>query len=293
MILAEFLQSTTRRLYHSDTPALDAQVLAAHVLGKDRSWVLAHPEAGLDPTQVDRLEAAAARLEAGEPLPYVTGHWEFFGLDFRLTPDVLIPRPETELLVEQALAWLRARGGVQAAAPAPEAAPSPASPRAIDVGTGSGCIAVSLAVHAPQLHLVATDISPEALDLARQNARDHGVQDRIHFAQADLIPAASPPFDLVCANLPYIPSATLSHLAVHRREPSLALDGGPEGLDQIRRLLDRLPDSLAPRGLALLEIEASQGARVLELARAACPDAQVAILQDLAGRDRLLRLERP
>ena len=275
MTLGEFIRQTARRLARvSNTPLLDSQVLAAQILDQGRTWVLAHPEYRLHSSQLRLLRAATARLEAGEPLPYVLEHWEFFGLDFRLTPDVLIPRPETELLVERALAWLREH---------------PRACRVVDVGTGSGCIAVSLAVHAPCLQLLATDRSPQALEVARENARLHEVQERILFLQADLLPDPAGPFDLICANLPYIPTATLEKLAVARREPWMALDGGPDGLDLIRRLLEAAPRHLADGGLALLEIEASQGDAALELARAALPEAEISLIQDLAGHDRILQ----
>jgi release factor glutamine methyltransferase len=228
----------------SETPGLDAQVLLAAVSGRGRSWALAHPEAHLTDEQTTALEAALLRLEGGEPLPYVLGKWEFYGLDFALSPAALIPRPETELLVEQALGWLRAHPGRRWAA---------------DVGTGSGCIAVALAVNIPDLKILASDLSAEALQLAGDNARRHEVWERLSLVQADLLPLAGRSFDLICANLPYIPSRKLKGLKVSAHEPLLALDGGPDGLDLIRRLLDRAPESLAPDGLLLLEIEASQG----------------------------------
>lgn len=260
----------------SETPRLDAQVLAAQILDRSRAWVLAHPEAVLSPEQAARFQAALARLAAGEPLPYVLGRWEFFGLEFAVTPAVLIPRPETELLVERALAWLERNPGRRLAA---------------DVGTGSACIAVSLAVHCPGLRLLATDVSAPALAVARQNAARHAVLERIEFIQADLLPPLGSPLDLICANLPYIPEDTLPGLRVSRTEPALALRGGQDGLDLIRRLLALAPGCLAPGGLALLEIEASQGPRALALARGHFPTASLQLIQDLAGRDRLLEIQ--
>ncbi|RME87431.1 MAG: peptide chain release factor N(5)-glutamine methyltransferase, partial [Anaerolineae bacterium] len=246
------LAALTARLNpHSETPALDAQVLLAHVTGKPRAWVLAHPDVPLTPEQERALKAALSRIERGEPLPYVLGHWEFYGLDFLVTPDVLIPRPETELLVEHAIEWLTAH---------------PERRLAADVGTGSGCIAIALAVHVPDLSVIATDISAAALEVARRNARRLDVGERIRFICCDLLPEPSEPLDLLCANLPYIPSATLRDLDVYRREPTLALDGGPDGLDLIRRLLTIAPRYLSPGGLILLEIEASQGVQALALA---------------------------
>lgn len=255
--------------------SLDAQTLLAHISGKNRAWILAHPEAELTPVQAQALGDALTRLENGEPLPYILGHWEFYGLDFQITPATLIPRPETELLVEEALRGIANRK----------------SPTAADIGTGSGCIAVTLAVHRPELRITAADRSIEALKIARNNARRHTVSDRVHFVQADLLTFGQPAaFDLICANLPYIPTATLHQLDVYGREPTLALDGGPDGLDLIRRLLPQAARSLAPEGLLLLEIEHTQGEAALTLARRHYPHAEITLLSDLAGHDRLLKV---
>lgn len=266
----------------SDTPALEAQVLLAHILQMPRAWVLAHLEVELSPAQQQELERSAARLEHGEPLPYIVGHWEFYGLDFLVTPAVLIPRPETELLVERALDWLRAH---------------PACRWAADIGTGSGCIAIALAARIPDLQVLAIDFSPQALEVAQQNAAHHGVAERITFLQADLLdlPAGhSPrPFDLIAANLPYIPTSTLVELSVSRFEPKLALNGGEDGLDLIRHMLQQAPASLSPHGCLLLEIEARQGESARALAQAAFPQATVKVLPDLAGHDRLVAVELP
>jgi len=276
--IASCLQQANQRLRaHTETPYLDAQVLLAHILGEPRAWVLAHPEIELSHAQSLALEQSLGQLETGEPLPYVLGHWEFFGLDFELSPATLIPRPETELLVEQALAWLRLHPGPRKAA---------------DVGAGSGCIAVSLAVHTPNLVVLATDLSPEALEVAGRNSRRHAVAERVALAQCDLLPKGEVDFDLICANLPYIPTATLRELEVYEKEPTLALDGGEDGLDVIRRLLKLAPVALAPGGLLLVEIEATQGEAARRLAQEALPDAEVRLIQDLAGRDRLVRVER-
>jgi release factor glutamine methyltransferase len=307
----------------TDTPALDAQVLLAHVLEKPRAWVLAHPEAELGPEQARALEQAVQRLESGAPLPYVLGKWEFFGLEFEVTPEVLIPRPETELLVERALAWGEGRGawgvgrgtwGEEAnrlASPWPQHRPTVnrraihaksakadwGGLRALDVGTGSGCIAIALAVNAPGLQVVATDISPAALTVARRNAEKHAVADRVTFLEADLFPPALSPtlpppnsLSLILANLPYIPTETLHGLKVYGREPTAALDGGADGLDLIRRLLAGAPRHLAPGGAVLLEIEASQGAKVMSLARNAFPEAKVILHKDLSSHDRLVEI---
>jgi release factor glutamine methyltransferase len=276
--LKDWLEEALPRLQSvSQTPLLDAQVLLAHVLRKPRSWVLAHPEVHLSCEQQDHLDEALRRLVQGEPLPYLIGHWEFYGLDFLLTPATLIPRPETETLVEQALLWLHDH---------------PAKRLAIDVGSGSGCIAVTLAVKVPDLYVIASDLSFEALEVVRQNALRHGVDDRVHYAQADLLTAFGVRFDLICANPPYIPSGALRHLPIYGKEPTLALDGGTGGLTTIRQLLQQAVHCLTEDGLLLVEIEASQGEAVYALAEQTFPTSELRILPDLAGRDRLLRLQR-
>ncbi|MBN2385457.1 MAG: peptide chain release factor N(5)-glutamine methyltransferase [Anaerolineales bacterium] len=283
MNLAELLPVLSDRLaLVSDSAELDAQVLAAQILGRGRAWVLAHPEAVPGPEQLAALEAAVQRLEGGSPLPYVLGEWEFYGLVLEITPDVLIPRPETELLVERALDWLRGcrrRRGLTVA----------------DVGTGSGCIAIALAANLAGLRVTATDISEPALVVARRNAKRHGVARRVEFIHCDLLPCleesrAQRSYDLIAANLPYIPTGTLQRLLVYGHEPTLALDGGEDGLAIVRRLLREAPAYLAPGGLLLLEIEASQGPPAMALAYDIFERAEIHLYQDLAGHDRLLEI---
>ena len=269
------LELHTRLSSLSQTPLLDAQVLLEHVLGQTRTWVLAHPEAHLSSDQEHALRDALTRLEAGQPLAYVLGQWEFYGLDFIVTPDTLIPRPETELLVEQALSWSHTRTKRL---------------RAVDIGTGSGCIAISLALTASNAHVLGCDISLTALQVAKANANRHRVSGKVEFVQCDLLPPVKLQFDLICANLPYIPTETLHSLKVYQKEPALALDGGEDGLGQIRRLLNEAETMLAPGGLLLLEIETSSSAAVHSLAREAFPKADVHVLPDLAGRDRLISI---
>jgi release factor glutamine methyltransferase len=272
---------TTRLASISDTPDLDASVLIAHVLNKPRTWVMAHPELTLTTEQQKQLSESLTRLENGEPFPYLLGHWEFFSLDFDVTPDVLIPRPETELLVEKAIVWLQE---------------SPVRRTIADIGTGSGVIAVSMAVKVPDTDILATDISAKALKVAKRNAENLGVSNNIEFIECDLLPDKDTfinnhlPFDLICANLPYIPTQTLSRLPVFGREPTVALDGGADGLDLFRRLLNIAPDWLAPNALILLEIEATLGIHVLNLAYDMFGQAEIHLHQDLTGRDRLLEI---
>ena len=280
---------TTRLAPVSDTPALDASVLIAHVLNKPRSWVMAHNELTLTTEQQKQLDNSLMRLKSGEPFPYILGHWEFFSLQFEVTPDTLIPRPETELLVEKAIAWLQAH---------------PAKRSVADIGTGSGAIAVSVAVNVPDAKILATDISSRALQVAKHNAENFGVSERITFTECNLLPdhrqqtAGYSSFilhpsslDLICANLPYIPTSILHSLPIYNHEPTLALDGGEDGLDLFRKLLNLSLDWLAPAGMMLLEIESSLGSQALSLAGMAFPDALITLHKDLAGRDRLLQIE--
>ncbi len=264
-----------------ELPQLDAQLIIAHVMDKTRTWIAAHGDAPLTDPQIDSAQKAFARLKAGEPLPYILGHWEFFGLNFDITKDVLIPRPETELLVEKALAWLQASSERRTVA---------------DIGTGSGAIATSIAMHMPDAHILATDVSFDALKIAQHNARKFHVHHRINFLQCDLLPQHIDPlptnrhFDLICANLPYIPTKKLHKLPIFGREPTLALDGGEDGLELYRRLFTLAPDWLAPHGMLLLEIESTLGVQALGLAFDTFSDATIHLHQDLAGHDRLLEI---
>jgi len=274
----------------TESPALDAQVLLAHISGKGRSWVLAHPEMELTPAQEKQLSEAILQMQKKVPLPYIIGSWEFFGLKMIVSPDVLIPRPETELLVEKALDWLQN---------------NPSCRRVIDIGTGSGCIAIAMAVHIQDLEVIATDISVKAVKIARQNAVQLNVSDRIDFVSCDLFPSnklevwsrfskklnSSPArANLIVANLPYIPTPDLKKLAVYGREPDLALDGGLDGLDVIRKFLDQARSFLENGGLILMEIEASQGLSALSLAYDKFSEAVIHLYQDLLGRDRVLEI---
>ncbi len=276
MKVQDLLTAAVRRIEpHSETPQLDAQVLLAHVTGKNRAWVAAHPEFEMN---ADRVEPLLKKLERGEPLPYVLGKWEFFGLEFELTNDVLIPRPETELLVETAIAWLKAH---------------PEKRNVVDIGTGSGAIAIAIAKHIPDARIVATDISPEALQVAKRNAEKAQVKDQIVFVECDLLPALNVErltFNMICSNLPYIPTETLRSLPIFEREPTLALDGGTDGLDIYRRLFKLAPERLAPQGIMLLEIEATLGMQILSLAYDSFSEVNIHLHKDLAGLDRLLEI---
>jgi release factor glutamine methyltransferase len=257
----------------------DAQIILAHVIGRPRTWLLAHLDTPLTPLELDAAKEAFEQLQSGTPLPYIIGHWEFFGLDFEITKDVLIPRPETELLVEKAIAWLQKSKERSAVA---------------DIGTGSGAIGITLAKHIPNIHILATDISSAALQIAKRNANKFNVEKQIQFIECDLLPDSDPqPLDLICANLPYISTQTLHGLPVYGREPTLALDGGTDGLDIYRRLFKLAPEWLAPKSMMLLEIESSQATQACDLAHQSFLDAMIQVHQDLTGRDRLLEIVSP
>jgi release factor glutamine methyltransferase len=277
--ILEILPQLSQQLHLiSETGTLDAQVLLAHCLDKPRTWVLAHPEAPINKIQYHKIIQSAGRLMRGEPLPYVIGHWEFYGLDFLVTPDVLIPRPDTELLTERAIKWLQLH---------------PHKRNAVDIGTGSGCIGISLARHIPDLHIVLTDISPEALNVARMNGEKHGLLGRLEFRQSDLLDWIPIPFtfDLICANLPYIPTRTLENLPVAESESHLALDGGLSGIKVIKRLLKQAKNQLTPGGMMLLEIGPTQCDQLIRFAQKHYSFSKVQLLQDMSGRDRCLEIE--
>ena len=222
----------------------DAETLLAHVLHQPRAWLLAHPEAEIDVSHATSFSALTARRAAGEPLQYLIGIQEFFGLELHVTPAVLIPRPETEHLVEAVLAWSHLQ----------------IKPlRIADIGTGSGAIAVALAAHVPSAEIIATDISADALAIARDNALRLGFSDRIHFVQGHLLadtnsPAA--PYDAIVSNPPYIPSgdATTLQREVVEHEPHTALFAGPTGLNIYRDLIPAAHQALRLGGLLAMEI---------------------------------------
>lgn len=279
----------------SETPRLDAELLLARAIGTDRSGVLAYPEARVGDGQRATFEAELDRRAAGEPVAYIRGFKEFYGLAFSADARALIPRPETELIVE-----LAEREVMERLTLAPR--PVGAQPiRIADVGTGSGTIAVALAAALRKrkaigdVEIIATDISPEALQLARENAVGHGVADRLRFVEADLLPpVVSFPFDILLANLPYIPSGDIATLPVAASfEPRVALDGGTDGLAEIRRLVERLRDVVAEGSTTLLEIGADQGDAVEALVAEQLPGWACSVARDLSGLPRVARIERP
>ena len=270
------LQIQTLISPYSESPYLDALVLLSHITKQPKSRILAYPSPDLTPEQDLELDHALIQVKDGIPLPYILGTWEFFQLDFYLTPDVLIPRPETEGLVQRALSWLRDHPGKRSC---------------LDLGTGSGCIAVSLIKAIPDLSIIATDISIPALQVAKKNAQHHQTAKSIHFIVADLYSGYRTQVDLLIANLPYIPGDKLKTLRMVHKEPRLALDGGHDGLSIIKRALEGAPAVLNPGGLCLLEVDETRGQIALEIARSVFPRSEVQLEQDLAGQDRYLIIQ--
>ncbi len=269
-----------------DTPRLDAEVLLAHALGIDRATLLARLKEPLPSTTQSTFAALLERRLQHEPVAYLVQHREFFGLDFYVDRRVLIPRPETELLVERVLQLY--------AASAPHSHPWTIA----DVGTGSGCIAIALAVHLPEALIYGLDISEDALAVAQINVERHGVGERVRLVRSDLLADLSPDlqFDIIVANLPYVATTEWAALprTVGAYEPvATALMAGPEGLDLIARLLPQAAQRLKPGGVLLLEIGAQQGATVATLAREAFPQATIEVLPDLAGLDRVVEIHTP
>lgn len=274
--IAEALVGTARRLEAAgiDDAHLEAEVLLSHALRIDRAHLLARLHDSIPQEAGAAFEALIARRLRHEPLAYITGHREFFGLEFSCGPGALIPRQETELLVEIALDEIRTRG--------PEI-------RVVDVGTGTGAIAVAIAVNAPGTHITAIDASAGALALARLNAEAHRVADRIALRTGDLLQGLGG-FDLIVANLPYVAAPDWDSLAPEIRlwEPRESLVGGERGTEVIERLLDHAPAHLAPAGVVAAEIGDTQAGELRAYARACFPDAEIHVRTDLAGLDRAL-----
>jgi release factor glutamine methyltransferase len=285
---AELLLEGVERLRTagSESARLDAELLLGDAIGVGRTAILAHPEAPVGVDAASRYRAGIERRATGEPVAYIRGIKEFFGLAFAVDSRALIPRPETERLVELAEAEVRWRLGTRRAADPPI--------RIVDVGTGGGAIAVALSVSLRRLgaldavSILAIDDSEAALDLARENAVGHAVGDEVVFERSDLLGGVSGRFDLVLANLPYVRTDALPGLPIAASfEPVAALDGGPDGLTVIERLLQQLPAALAPLGTVFLEIGADQGELIVERCGQLLPGWGCTVEVDLAGLPRV------
>jgi release factor glutamine methyltransferase len=252
--IGETIHEGARKLDESGVPEArrEASSLLEHIIDRDRTFILGHPEELLAPQHFERFRELILRRSAGEPLQYITRHQSFFGLEFEVEKGVLIPRPETELLVETALELLKT---------------SPGQTTICDVGTGSGCIAVTILHEQPDAHGVAIDISAAALEIAQRNAKRHGVSQRLAFVKSDCFSDLSPissPFDLIASNPPYVADADISGLQreVRAHEPVEALAGGPDGLAIVRRLLVESGSFLRVGGHLLIEIGFNQAENV-------------------------------
>lgn len=256
---------------------LQAELLLAHALGTTRENVLARLDEPMAPDIAARYAANVARRAQHEPLAYIIGKQKFYGLDFVVDRRVMIPRHETELLVQLALERARRK----------------TSPVIVDVGTGAGVLAITLAHHLSDARVIAIDISREALDVARLNAQRIGVDAHIEFIESDLLECLTTPFDVLVANLPYIPRARFDELPREIRafEPRLALDGGEDGLAVFRRLLAQLPAHAARGALALLEISEEQGSVALEAVYRALPQTLAVVHRDLELLDRVVEIQ--
>ena len=281
-VLRTVIQDTHQKLESAGIPdaRLEAEVMVMNVLRMPRQAIFAEQEREVSEQQQVALDELLKRRYTREPLAYILGQREFYGINVVLTPAVLIPRPESEGLVEHAL--FMAMMGMEST-----------DLTIADVGTGSGAIAINLAMHLPMGRIFAVDISDSVLDVAAYNIRAHGVGDRVSLAIGDLLDAVPEPLDLIVANLPYIPTDRSSTFQPEvQKEPVLALDGGADGLDLIRRLLVQAENKLKSHGIILLEMDPDQVPVVAELALQHFPKGSTDVEQDLAGMDRILVIRR-
>ena len=277
MKLRELLVRGTNELSGRRTgnPNLEAEVLLRHVMDLRRDTFFASLDEDMTTDQEALFLGLVTQRVAGTPLAYITGHREFFSLEFAVNPDVLIPRQETELLVERVLELAKHHTGEALTV--------------VDVGTGSGAIAIAIAYSWPDAAVCATDMSPEALKVAAENCLRHGVADRVRLEQGDLLEPIDAPVDIVVSNPPYLTSEDMALASPEvKREPADALHGGDDGLDVIRRLLRQLPSKLKPGGSAFIEIDPRQLEGVMGLAREAFPVAGVSFERDLLGLARVV-----
>jgi release factor glutamine methyltransferase len=257
-----------------DNPSLESEVLLRYILDVERAHLHTHPKHLISGENENTLNEWISRRLRGEPLAYIIGCREFFGRYFKVDKRVLIPRPETELLVETAIAFA-SESKVNTAA---------------EIGTGSGAVAVSLIHSLPKIKLYATDISEDALEAARFNAATHSVSERIVFLQGNLLEPLPEAVDLLIANLPYVNQEDMPEVNTYNYEPALALNGGEGGLIKIKQLCRQLDGKINPEGCVLLEIGLGQGEMLKEYILSLYPQAEINFLQDLAGIDRAIKV---
>jgi len=288
VILREALQSTTQTLCRAGIAdaSVEAELLLGYVLEMSKTQLYSKPETGLTPADTEHLRYLVRRRLGHEPAAYILGHWEFYGIDFYSDYRTFIPRPETELLVEEAveLAHCIAHAGKQITI--------------ADVGTGCGAIAISLALALPRAKIYATDISASALQVAGINCWRHGVKGQVELLQGDLLEPLPQQVDMIVANLPYIRSCELKDLApeIVNFEPTIALVGGKDGLDKIQQMLEQMPVKPSTHGggcsaCFLLEIGQGQGEMVVSLIKSYFPEASIELISDLGGVERIAKVE--
>ena len=281
-VIRETIRETHQTLEAAGIPdaRLEAEVMVMTVMRMTRQSLVAEQAADVPASEAQQLAGIVAQRLERIPLAYIIGYREFYGINVVVTPDVLIPRPETEGMVEHTL--FMALMGMETR-----------ELTIADVGTGSGAIAVNLAIHLPAARIYAVDISEPALDVAAYNIRGHAVHDRVRLGHGDLLEPLPEPVDLIVANLPYIPTERIPALQPEvQQEPQLALDGGPDGLDLVRRLLQQAPDKLNSPGIILLELDPEQFPAAEALALQQFPDAEITAEQDLMRRDRIMVINR-
>ena len=279
MRLREAWARSRKRLELASIPdaGIEAQVLLRNALGLDRATFHASPERELSDKDAEAFECAVERRVGGEPLPYITGHREFYGLDFVVTPDVLVPRQETEFLVEAVLGYARSRAGDED------------SLTIADIGTGSGAIAVALGRHLPNATVYATDVSREALQVADENVRKHGLKGRVRLRHGDLFEALEGPVDVVASNPPYLSDDEAVELPPDvQREPLLALVAGPDGMDVLHRLIVGAREYVKPGGLLVVEIDPRRLEEVEGLVGKTFAGGEIAVVKDHAGLQRVV-----
>ena len=280
MTSTEALAATRQTLEAAelDDAAIESTLLLCHILGISETELYCEPERTLTPSETKKLKLLTNRRLHHEPLAYIVGHCQFYGHDFRLSRHTFIPRPETELLVEEAISFAHRRPENQLTL--------------ADIGTGSGAIAISLALALPEARIYATDIAAPALKIARINCRQHRISRRVILLQGNLLEPLPEPVNVIIANLPYVKNDELEKLdpEIANFEPRIALAGGEDGLDMVRRLLTQVPGKLRPNGCLLLEIGYNQGKAVNSLLARHLPRADIKLIADLAGIDRVARV---
>jgi release factor glutamine methyltransferase len=282
VILSEVLQSATQTLRRAGIAdaSVEAELLLGHILGMSKTQVYIEPERSLTPDETEHLHCFVRRRLGHEPTAYILGHCEFYGVDFYVDYHTLIPRPETELLVEKAVEiahQISHRGERITIA---------------DIGTGCGAIGVSLALALPQAKVYATDISASALRVTGMNCQRHEVNSQVELLQGNLLEPLPQPVDMIVANLPYIKDCEFKNLSpeIINFEPAVALAGGEDGLDKIHQMLEQIPGKLNYRGCLIMEIGQGQGERATSLIKSSFPQASIELISDFGNIERVVKV---